>query len=96
MTKSSFRFGMFAFIVGAVSTILLVAFAGEELALAAVKVVNKFFNAGLVLGVFVLYKYFFKGRFYDSDAKIGEHPIAIALDSGLLAIASALAISGAF
>lgn len=94
--NSSIRFGMLAFVLGAGLMLLLVAFAGEEVSIASVKVVNKLFNASLVLAMFVLYKLFFKGRWHDTDSKISENPIALALDCGCLAIAIAVAVNGAF
>lgn len=94
--NSSIRFGVLTFIIGVVLMLLLVAFAAEEVSMASVKVVNKLFNLGLVIGVFVLYKLFYKGRLHDTDDKISKDPIALALDCGFVAIASALAVSGAF
>ena len=93
---SSIRFGIIAFILGAVLMLLIVAFAAEPVLLARVTIVNKLFNAGLVLVIFVLYKLYFLGRTHETDRKIGEHPIALALDAGLLALAVAWSVAGAF
>ncbi len=94
--KSSIGFGLLAFALGAMLMMLLVVFAAEPTALAGVKIVNKVFNASLVLVIFVLYKKYFLGVKHETDKAISAHPVAIALDSGLLALAVAYAISGAF
>lgn len=56
-------------------------------------ILNKIYKAGLLLGLFTIYKMFFASKEFDNDAKISENPIAVALDSGLLILALAIAIA---
>jgi hypothetical protein len=56
-------------------------------------ILNKIYKAGLLLGLFTIYKMFFASKEFDNDTKISENPIAVALDSGLLILALAIAIA---
>lgn len=56
-------------------------------------ILNKIYKAGLLLGLFTIYKMFFASKEFDNDKKISENPIAVALDSGLLILALAIAIA---
>lgn len=56
-------------------------------------ILNKIYKAGLVLGLFTIYKLFFAGKEFDNDAKISENPMAVAIDSAAVILAIAIAIA---
>jgi len=56
-------------------------------------ILNKIYKAGLVLGIFTIYKTFFAGKEFDNDAKISENPLAVAIDSAAVILAIAIAIA---
>jgi hypothetical protein len=79
------------FILGLIAIIILGLNIIESFDL--ILILNKIYKAGLVLGIFTIYKTFFAGKDFDNDAKISENPLAVAIDSAAVILAIAIAIA---
>lgn len=89
---SHIKLAIISALIGVIATVI--AFAGFDVELA--KFANKIMNAGFVFSAFMLYKIYYYSKGINTDAKIFESPIAVAIDNGLLVLAIAWAVSGGF